>query len=516
MQAQRSFDDLGTPLAEVTFCVVDLETTGGSPATSEITEVGAIKVCRGESVGTFHTLVNPGRPVPAFIRLLTGIADEMLIEAPSIAAVLPSFLEFSRETVLVAHNARFDVGFLNAALRRHGYPTLANRVVDTAQLARKILGGEVPNNRLKTLAHRLRCAHQPRHRAYADVLATTDVLHHLIERVAGFGVTTLDDLLAMSTARLDGTFSKIKLSDGIPSRAGVYRFVGAQGRTLYVGKASNLRSRVRSYFYGDPRRKIRDLLRQTETIQVQEFPTMLQAEVAEARAIRAELPTHNRAGKKVPAWYVKVTPSAPVPKIARARVVKGEGVFLGPFTSRTATTLIDALRDALPVHRCSDPARCHGCAFSEMNRCPGARTEEHRAAVGAAADAVTRDPSGVLDALCARMKRLARTQRYEEAAEVRAGGALLERTLCRSIEVAAWIAAGEIVLLVSDEVVTIRYGVLHDLDADVPPAEAQREARLICSWIGRHAEETRLLSVSGTWAIPVTAAPSGRFEPVTR
>src|SRR5687768_7413687 len=101
MLRQRSFEDLGTPLVDVTFCVVDLETTGGSPNDCSITEVGAIKVRAGEPCGTLQTLVNPGRPVPAFIRLLTGISDEMLVEAPEIETVLPSLVEFVRNTVLV-------------------------------------------------------------------------------------------------------------------------------------------------------------------------------------------------------------------------------------------------------------------------------------------------------------------------------------------------------------------------------------------------------------------------------
>ena len=194
---QRSLEDLGTPLSEVTFCVVDLETTGGSPETSAITEVGAIKVRMGETQGKFHTLVDPGEPVPAFIRLLTGISDQMLCGAPPIESVLPSFVEFVGDSVLVAHNARFDISFLNTALDRNGYPLLSNRVLDTAALARRVLAGDVPNNKLETLARRLRCAHQPSHRAFDDALATTDVLHHIIERVAGFGVTTLEDLAAM-------------------------------------------------------------------------------------------------------------------------------------------------------------------------------------------------------------------------------------------------------------------------------------------------------------------------------
>ncbi|MGH2754747.1 MAG: exonuclease domain-containing protein, partial [Actinomycetota bacterium] len=235
MGVQRSFEELGSPLSEITFCVLDLETTGGSHVDSSITEIGAVKVRRGEVEGTFHTLVDPGRPVPAFIRLLTGITDELLIGAPDINAVLPSLIGFVEGSVLVAHNARFDVGFLNAALRRAEYPAIANPIVDTALLARKILAGEVPNHKLSTLARHLRCAHQPCHRAFADVLATIDVLHHLIERVAGFGVTTLEDLISISSARLDGTFGKIRLTDELPRAGGVYRFVGSRGQTLYVG-----------------------------------------------------------------------------------------------------------------------------------------------------------------------------------------------------------------------------------------------------------------------------------------
>ena len=121
---QGTFDELGTPLRDVTFVVVDLETTGGSPLSCAITEIGAVKVRGGEVLGEFQTLVNPGEPIPAFIAVLTGITDTMVAPAPRIGAVLPAFAEFCRGTVLVAHNAPFDVGFLRAAYAAHG-PDLA-------------------------------------------------------------------------------------------------------------------------------------------------------------------------------------------------------------------------------------------------------------------------------------------------------------------------------------------------------------------------------------------------------
>ena len=132
---QPSFDDLGTSLSEVTFCVVDLETTGTSEG-SQITEIGAVKVCGGRVEGEFQTLVCPTGPIPASVQVLTGITHAMVRSAPSLSAVLPSWLEFSRSTALVAHNARFDIGFLQRAYAQHDYPWGDPAVVDTLALAR--------------------------------------------------------------------------------------------------------------------------------------------------------------------------------------------------------------------------------------------------------------------------------------------------------------------------------------------------------------------------------------------
>ena len=156
-------------LSEVEFCVVDLETTGGSSEYNSITEIGAVKYRAGEEVGRFTTLVNPGCAIPPFIVLLTGITDTMVTNAPAIEGVLDDLLEFIGDAVLVAHNARFDIGFINAALVNDGREKLANRVLDTVGLARRLVGGEVENCKLSTLAASLGFAHQPSHRAINDV-----------------------------------------------------------------------------------------------------------------------------------------------------------------------------------------------------------------------------------------------------------------------------------------------------------------------------------------------------------
>ena len=190
---QGTLDELGTALGDVTFVVVDLETTGGSPATAAITEIGAVKVRGGQVLGELQTLVNPGAPIPAFIAVLTGITDRMVSQAPSIETALASFLEFAGGSVLVAHNAPFDISFLQAAAQQTGHPWPGFRVVDTAHLARQVVTrDEAPNRKLGTLARLFGSPTTPDHRALTDARATVDVLHGLLERVGSVGVHSLE------------------------------------------------------------------------------------------------------------------------------------------------------------------------------------------------------------------------------------------------------------------------------------------------------------------------------------
>lgn len=186
-------------LAETTFAVLDLETSGGSPSSgAAITEIGVVKVKGGEVLGTFRSFVDPGHPVPEFITQLTGITDEMLLSAPFIDELLPTLFEFlgtSDETVIVAHNSPFDLSFLKAAATTHNYEWPNYITIDTARLARAVLDrDEVTNCKLGTLAVFFGTQTSPTHRALDDALATVDVLHGLIERLTGHGVTTLESM----------------------------------------------------------------------------------------------------------------------------------------------------------------------------------------------------------------------------------------------------------------------------------------------------------------------------------
>lgn len=431
---QRSFDELGTPLHDVVFCVVDLETTGGNRHTDSITEVGAVKVQGGQFLGTFQTLVNPGRAIPPQITVLTGLSDSLVATAPRIGAVLPSLLEFIGDAVIVGHNVGFDVGFLRAACERHDRPPLGGTVIDTVALARRLLRDEVPNCRLGTLASRLRLDHQPSHRALDDALATTDLLHLLIERAAGLGVLGLDDLVGLAKLAGHAQAGKLKLTANLPRTPGVYMFRGRRDEVLYVGKATNLRQRVRSYFGSEDRRKIGPMLRETQSVTHLDLPDALTAEVIEHRLIASLLPRYNRAGTRVDKYcFIKLDVDSAWPRLSVVKNPSAKGVHLGPLPSRSmANLVVEAIQSALPLRRCSmrlgrtfvAPPDATICSAAQLGvaHCPCSGTtdaREYARVVALAIDVLEGRPDKVVEWGRDKMLHLAAQQRFEEAASVR-------------------------------------------------------------------------------------------------
>nr|WP_316043304.1 DEDD exonuclease domain-containing protein [Actinomadura sp. CNU-125] len=408
---QGTLDDLGTPLAEVTFVVVDLETTGGSAADSAITEIGAVKVRGGEVLGELGTLVDPGGPVPPFITALTGITTAMVTAAPRMDTVLPSFLEFARGAVLVAHNAPFDIGFLKAACARQGRAWPAFPVVDTVDLARRVLSrDEVPNCKLGTLARFFRTTAEPTHRALADARATVEVLHGLIERLGSFGVTSLEEMRGFAKAPTPEQRRKRHLADGVPSAPGVYLFEDDAGEVLYVGKSGDLRSRVRSYFTGsETRRRVREMVGLAEHVRTIPCAIGLEAEVRELRLIAEHKPRYNKRSKfPERAIWLKLT-DEPFPRLSIVRECRDDGAcYLGPVSSRhQAEEARAALHEAVPLRQCTqrltprliERGRARTCALAELGRC-GAPCDGRESAADYAAHADTaarharRRPSG--------------------------------------------------------------------------------------------------------------------------
>jgi len=186
-------DPEARPLHETDFVVVDVETTGAKTPPSRIMEVGAYRVREGRIVAEFHSLVNPQIPIPPFIVRLTGISDTMVKEAPLFADIAHAWLDFVDEAVLVAHNAQFDVRFLNHEIARV-YPgrRMINTHLCTVKLSRRIFPGLL-NYRLHTVAEHFTIPILNRHRASDDALATAEIFIRMLARLHEHGARDLAD-----------------------------------------------------------------------------------------------------------------------------------------------------------------------------------------------------------------------------------------------------------------------------------------------------------------------------------
>jgi DNA polymerase III subunit epsilon len=503
MAVQASFEDLGAPLRDVTFACVDLETTGGAPPDSRITEIGAVKYRGGEPAGTFQTLVDPGLPIPRFITHLTGIDDLDVRGAPTVEAVLPSLVEFLRGAVFVAHNAGFDFRFLNHDLIRLGFDPIEGPPVCTARLARRILAEDVPNVRLLTLAQFFRTAAVPTHRALEDAEACAEVLHGLLDLGGRLGILTLGDLHEAVRARGHPHFAKIRLTDHLPHAPGVYAFrraptASGPGEVLYVGKARDVRTRVRSYFYGDDRRKVASLLAQAGAVEAHVCDTELEALVLEARLIRRFAPPYNRRGKSWQRYaYLKLDLAEAWPRLKVVRRVSGRGEYLGPFRTRAQAALAkEAIEEAFPIRRCTRSmgraTRFAPCALADLGRCAAPcdgriSPERYEELVRSLLHALS-SPGGLLGTLETRMARLAADERFEEAGSMRDRLGALVSALARARTERWLVGAGRLVVEAQGRRVAFRSGALErrpdERGFSFPlPLEVVDEVRAAAAWM---------------------------------
>jgi DNA polymerase-3 subunit epsilon len=544
---QGTFDELGVPLAEVTFVVVDLETTGGSPTACAITEIGAVKVRGGELLGEFQTLVNPQCSVPPFIAVLTGITDAMVASAPQLPAVLPSFLEWARGCVLVAHNAPFDLGFLRAGCASLGIDWPNFDSVDTARLARRVLTrDEAPDCKLATLSRLFRTTTTPCHRALADAQATTDVLHGLFERLGNLGVRTFEELVSFNGLATAAQRRKRHLADGLPDGPGVYIFRDQKGQPLYIGRSRHVRARVRQYFVAsEPRTRMAEMVGIAERVDAIACAHPLEAEVRELRLIAEHKPRYNRRSRfPERASWLKLT-AEPYPRLALVRRVVPDGAtYLGPFGStKAAQAAMAAVHEAVPLRQCTQRISASrpsaACVLAGMGRCAapcegGVSRSDYAPTADAAKALLTGNARPLLDAARRRMATLSAQERYEEAAAHRDRATAFVRTAARMQRLTALATCPQLVAARPGfsggwDLAVVRFGRLAAassvpagvrampyVEALVATAEvvnpgasalaaaSAEEMDQILSWLG--GPGARLVSLEGTWCSPAAGA----------
>jgi DNA polymerase-3 subunit epsilon len=279
-------------------------------------------------------------------------------------------------------------------------------------------------------------------------------------------------------------------------------FKGRDGRVLYVGKSKDLRGRVKSYFYGDSRKKIEDLLTEVHAVEGIPCASELEALVLEARLIREHEPKYNHRGKTWRRYaYLRVDAADAYPRIKIVRDAKGEGVSLGPFPSLQRAHLAkEALEDAFPIRRCTRAmgarTRFAPCALAEMGRCVspcGGRTDlERYGELARSLLSSLTSPGGLLEALEGRMSELAAKERFEEAALARDRLRALAEGLARSRADGWLLGAGELVLRDADrQRIHLVNGSLVRGDVQEPlpqpcPRERADELAAVRAWLARN------------------------------
>ena len=377
-------------LDEAEFVVFDLETTGLSPAKSRICELGAVRIRALELVDSFESLVNPGVALPEPVARLTGLRDQELRRAPSAATVVRGFLDFAGDAALVAHNARFDQSFLERQLQQMHGRRLSEPPLCTAALARRLLENRLRRVGLASLANFFGVATTPCHRALPDAEATAEVLIHLIGLAQELGARRLSDLRTLSAPRRRRVYDKRSLARGAPTRPGVYLFHDRHGQVLYVGRARDLRARLRSYFRSDRQRpSVEAALHALDRVEWRVLGSELESALEELRLIRElQPPANSRSRRKEHGVYLK--------RRGEELVVSKTATRLGPIPSRRRASL------AARALALSTPEELEGLL-----------------------------EGGPLPRLRARLARLAESLRYEEAARLRYRSEALEHVVER-------------------------------------------------------------------------------------
>jgi DNA polymerase III epsilon subunit family exonuclease len=320
-------------LDTATFVVVDLETTGLQPGAARICEIGAVRVHELEVVEEFQMLVDPGVPIGPAIAALTGLRDHQLRGQARALVAVRRFLAFAGDAVLVAHNARFDLAFLDRETQRLTGARLAGPVVDTVGLARRLLAGRTPRAGLASLAHFFGTDARPCHRALPDAQATAEILLRLIGLAQERGALTVADLVELAAPQVRKVYAKRVLAFGAPATPGIYLFRDRHDEVLYVGRARDLRARLRSYFRSERQRPaVEAALAALERIEWRVCGSELEAALEELRLIRELRPPANARAAR-PDRYVYLR------RRGDSIVCSSKPTPLGPLKSRTRARL---------------------------------------------------------------------------------------------------------------------------------------------------------------------------------
>lgn len=457
-------------VSDATFVLTDVETTGTSPKSNRVIEIGAVKLRDGDVVDRFDRLVNPHCSIPSRITQITGITTGMVFDAPPIEDVLPDYLDFLGDGIFTAHNATFDSGFINAELGRVDRGTLSNETLCTLRLARRLLPG-LDSKGLSRLTSFYDIDVADRHRALGDAEATSIVLRRLLRQLDfEHGIETVEEVLGFQYRQYQkvreapGHLKRIRNEDlpDVPEEPGVYVLLDDSGTILYVGKAKSLADRLRDHFTAVEARKgrKRKMLQKVRGVDWTETTTELQARLLESHLIKSKRPRFNRAQRRYYRRpFIRLDVTTEYPTISWTRTLKEDGAeYYGPVRSgEQADTVVEVASRFFRLRECSDERLHLGqrCLYADMDRCtaPCEATDgdEYEEEVQRLRRFLTGRDTSVLDELSDRMEQASEQHEFEKAAQFRDAVELIERLIGRQNILRGPVRRRNAVVLKSDE-----------------------------------------------------------------
>ncbi len=489
-------------IEDAVIVVTDTETTGTDASRNRLIEIAAVKVTGGEEVDTFSQLINPGCAVPRRITGLTGISTGMVFDQPDTGTVLPAYLDFLGDAVFVAHNLPFDQGFIQAELARLGTPWPGNPGLCTLRLARRLLRG-LRSKSLSSVADFYGLRLKNRHRALGDAQLTARILLRFLSSLSfNPGLETLEEVLAFQNTSYARAATESKhlrrireeVLPRLPERPGVYFMKDGKGDVVYIGKARQLRTRVRSYFSAieahPPR--IRQLVDAIRDIAWTETGSELGALLLESRLIKEQKPRFNRAERRYRNRpFIRLDVSHPFPRLDWCAYLTDDGAeYFGPLPGRRqAELVVELVNRRFQLRECDDDtfARARRCLYAEMGRCGAPCVDRDVAGsydreVQRVRDFLTGKDRGVLDWIGVEMKKAADRLDFEQAGTYRDWLEALTPMLDKQEAIAAPVLDHHAVLLlpgVASETVQlllVRFGRLVAALTVSLPLDAEAEA----------------------------------------
>lgn len=421
------------PVEEADFCVLDTETTGLSPRSNNIIEIGLVKISKMKIVDTFHSMINPGRAIPYFITNLTGITDDDVYNAPFFEDIAYKIIDFIGDSVVVAHNLSFDKSFLRSEFTNSGLDYLGNNELCTLKIAKKLY----PHLRSKSLGSVsafLNLKNSGAHRALSDADITAKVLLKMIKELKKNDVIYLDELIsyqkspAIFTSPLKAKKKLLEDVTGLPNAPGIYHFLNSRNEIIYIGKAKSLRDRVKSYFSPTAPRKAKKIVKQASRLKIQITNSELTALLTEAESIKLANPKHNSQLKKYGnKYFLKITSTHKFPAVEICNHFDFDGNdYFGLFISRKkAQTVFEVLTKTFTIRECSDTELAKGkaCFLAQIDRCTAPCENKDSKLYCDELEKIYEFLYGknqfALKRLLNKMKYYSDTQKYEKAAEVK-------------------------------------------------------------------------------------------------